>query len=103
LCFIRKTSCRKGAQAGLPAAKRTALQSLKGRFDYGLYPEKLGAVSAYLCDPATAPDEFLLTKSQYQAETGRVAAVLSGPAPRRHRRRPGTAPRHCVFCAPFDF
>ena len=28
------------------AAKRTALQSLKDRFDYGLNPEKLGAVSA---------------------------------------------------------
>ena len=36
------------------ADKRTALQSLKDRFDYGLNPEKLGAVSSYLCDPATA-------------------------------------------------
>ena len=35
-------------------------------------PEKLGAVSAYLCDPASAPAEFLLLKSQYQAETGRA-------------------------------
>ncbi len=34
--------------------------------------EKLGAVSAYLCDPASAPAEFLLLKSQYQAETGRA-------------------------------
>ena len=34
--------------------------------------EKAGAVSAYLCDPASAPTEFLLTKSQYQAETGRA-------------------------------
>ena len=30
------------------ADKRTALQSLKDRFDYGLNPEKLGAVSSYL-------------------------------------------------------
>ena len=29
------------------AAKRTAIQSLKDRFDYGLNPEKLGAVSSY--------------------------------------------------------
>ncbi|MEG2420000.1 MAG: relaxase/mobilization nuclease domain-containing protein [Oscillospiraceae bacterium] len=46
---------------------------MKDRFDYGLNPEKLGAVSSYLCDPATAHAEFLLTKSQYQAETGRAA------------------------------
>lgn len=53
------------------APHRTALQSLKDRFDYGLNPKKLGTVSAYLCDPATAHAEFLLVKSQYQAETGR--------------------------------
>ena len=35
-------------------------------------PKKIGVVSAYLCDPASAPAEFLLTKSQYQAETGRA-------------------------------
>ncbi|NCB50268.1 MAG: hypothetical protein EOM54_00100 [Clostridia bacterium] len=45
---------------------------MEERFAYGLNPEKLGAVSAYLCDPATAHAEFLLTKSQYQAETGRA-------------------------------
>jgi hypothetical protein len=45
---------------------------MEERFDYGLNPEKLGAVSSYLCDPATAHAEFLLTKSQYQAETGRA-------------------------------
>ena len=28
-------------------------------------------MSAYLCDPSTAHAEFLLVKSQYQAETGR--------------------------------
>ena len=55
------------------AAKRTAIQSLKDRFDYGLNPEKLGAVSSYLCDPETAHAEFILVKGQYQAETGRTA------------------------------
>ena len=44
---------------------------MEERFDYGLNPKKLGAVSAYLCDPSTAPAEFLLVKSQYQAETAR--------------------------------
>ena len=46
---------------------------MKDRFDYGLNPEKLGAVSAYLCEPETAHAEFMLVKSQYQAETGRTA------------------------------
>ncbi len=55
------------------AAKRTAAQSLKDRFDYGLNPEKLGAVSSYFCDPETAHAEFMLVKSQYQSETGRMA------------------------------
>ena len=55
------------------ATKRTAIQSLKDRFDYGLNPEKLGAVSPYLCDPKTAHAEFMLVKGQYQAETGRTA------------------------------
>ena len=45
---------------------------MEDRFAYGLNPKKIGAVSAYLCDPASAPAEFLLTKSQYQAETGRA-------------------------------
>ena len=44
---------------------------MQERFEYGLNPEKLGAVSSYLCDPATAHAEFLLVKSQYEAETGR--------------------------------
>ena len=44
---------------------------MEDRFAYGLNPEKLGAVSSHLCDPATAPAEFLLVKSQYQSETGR--------------------------------
>ena len=55
------------------ADKRTTLQSLKDRFDYGLNPEKLGAVSSYLCDPATAHAEFMLVKNQYQGETDRRA------------------------------
>ncbi|WP_418507570.1 relaxase/mobilization nuclease domain-containing protein [Dysosmobacter sp.] len=46
---------------------------MKDRFDYGLNPEKLGAVSSYLCDPETAHAEFMLVKGQYQAETGRTA------------------------------
>ena len=45
---------------------------MEERFDYGLNHKKLGALSSYLCDPATAPAEFLLVKSQYQAETGRA-------------------------------
>ena len=45
---------------------------MEDRFTYGLNPEKLGAVSSYLCDPNTAPAEFLLVKSQYLAETGRA-------------------------------
>ena len=48
------------------------VQTMEERFDYGLNPKKLGALSSYLCDPATAPAEFLLVKSQYQAETGRA-------------------------------
>ena len=53
-------------------ADKSAVQTMEERFAYGLNPEKLGAVSSYLCDPATAHAEFLLTKSQYQAETGRA-------------------------------
>ena len=45
---------------------------MEERFAYGLNPKKLGALSSYLCDPTTAHAEFLLTKSQYQAETGRA-------------------------------
>ncbi len=52
-------------------AGRTALQSIKDRLDYGLNPEKLGAVSAHLCDPATAHAEFMMVKNQYEGETDR--------------------------------
>ena len=54
------------------AAGKGAVQTMEERFDYGLNPKKLGALSSYLCDPAAAPAEFLLVKSQYQAETGRA-------------------------------
>ena len=47
---------------------------MEDRFTYGLNPEKLGAVSSYLCDLNTAPAEFLLVKSQYLAETGRAVS-----------------------------
>lgn len=53
------------------ADDRTALQSLKDRFDYGLNPKKLGAVSSYLCDPKMAHLEFMLVAEQYRAEIGR--------------------------------
>jgi len=51
----------------------TAQQTMRDRFDYGLNPQKCAAVSAYLCDPKTADAEFMLVKSQYEAETGRGA------------------------------
>ena len=54
------------------AAGKGAVQTMEERFNYGLNPKKLGALSSYLCDPATAPAEFLLVKSQYQAEMGRA-------------------------------
>ena len=46
---------------------------MEERFDYGLNPKKLGALSSYLCDPATAHAEFMLVKNQYQGETDRRA------------------------------
>lgn len=54
------------------AANLSAIQTMEERFAYGLNPEKLGAVSSYLCDPAAAAAEFLAVKSQYQAATGRA-------------------------------
>ena len=53
------------------ATDKSAVQTMKERFDYALNPEKLGAVSSYLCDHTTAHSEFLLVHSQYKAETGR--------------------------------
>lgn len=52
----------------------TIAQSLKDRFDYGKNPEKTEGgelLSAYGCDPKTADAEFLLSKAQYKAITGR--------------------------------
>ena len=44
---------------------------MQERFEYARNPEKLGAVSSYLCDHTTAHSEFRLVHSQYKAETGR--------------------------------
>lgn len=51
----------------------TAQQTMRDRFDYALNPRKCAAISSYLCDPKTADAEFMLVKSQYEAETGRRA------------------------------
>ena len=79
------------------ATKRTALQSMKDRFDYGLNPEKLGVVSAYLCDPETAHAEFMLVKASIRRKRagrrsrGGRCAIKSGKPllrGRLQRRRP---------------
>lgn len=52
----------------------TIAQSLADRFDYGQNPDKTQdgeLISAYMCDPETADAEFLLSKAQYKAITGR--------------------------------
>jgi hypothetical protein len=52
----------------------TIAQSLSDRFDYGQNPDKTQQgewISAYQCDPETADAEFLLSKAQYKAITGR--------------------------------
>ena len=56
------------------APGRTALQSLKDRFDYGQNPDKTQGgelISSYECDHMTADAEFLLAKAKYKAITGR--------------------------------
>ena len=65
---------------------------MEERFAYGLNPKKLGAVSAYLCDPASAPAEFLPLKSQYQAETGRAGERGALFFPLRQAFPPGEGP-----------
>ena len=53
---------------------RTAIQSLKDRFDYGQNPEKTldgSLIRSYECDPLTAGSEFLLSKARYKSITGR--------------------------------
>lgn len=52
----------------------TIAASLKGRLDYGKNPEKTQSgelIRAYGCDHETADAEFLLSKAQYLAITGR--------------------------------
>ena len=52
----------------------TIAESLKDRFDYGQNPEKTQGgelISSYECDHMTADAEFLLSKAQYKAITGR--------------------------------
>lgn len=52
----------------------TIAESLKDRFDYGQNPEKTQGgelISSYECDHQTADAEFLLSKAQYKAVTGR--------------------------------
>ena len=53
---------------------QTIAASLKGRLDYGKDPEKTDdskLIAAFMCDHETADAEFLLTKTQYKAITGR--------------------------------
>jgi Relaxase/Mobilisation nuclease domain. len=52
----------------------TIAESLADRFDYGQNPDKTQngeLIAAYMCDPETADAEFLLSKAQYKAITGR--------------------------------
>jgi len=47
---------------------------MKDRFDYGKNPEKTQGgelIFAYMCDPETADDEFMLSKAKYKTTTGR--------------------------------
>ena len=53
---------------------RTVAQCLHDRTEYAKNPEKTAEyelISAYGCDPYTADAEFLFSKRQYQAMTGR--------------------------------
>jgi len=53
---------------------QTVEQAMKDSFNYALNPEKTRngeLVSAYMCDPKTAADEFILSKAKYKAITGR--------------------------------
>lgn len=54
---------------------KTIAQSLGDRLGYGKNPNKTEAgklISAYECDPETADEEFLLSKSRYSLITGRA-------------------------------
>ena len=53
---------------------KTAAQSLADRLDYSHNPIKTNNgefITGYECDPATAWEEFLLTKREYEQKTGR--------------------------------
>ena len=53
---------------------KTAAQSLADRLDYSHNPMKTNDgefITGYECDPATAWEEFLLTKREYEQKTGR--------------------------------
>lgn len=53
---------------------KSIFESMQDRFDYGKNPEKTmdgTLIRAYECDPMTADAEFLLSRSQYKAITGR--------------------------------
>ena len=52
---------------------------MEERFAYGLNPQKLGAVSSHLCDPATAAAEFLLVKSGLALPLTCFSIWKSGP------------------------
>ena len=76
LCLLSFFMARGGATTATTyirpykqAAGLSAVQTMEERFAYGLNPQKLGAVSSHLCDPATAAAEFLLVKSECQAVT----------------------------------
>ena len=54
---------------------KTIGQTITDRTDYAVNPAKTDdgeLVSAYECDPATVDAEFLLSKRQYRAQTGRT-------------------------------
>lgn len=53
---------------------KTIASSLHERIDYGMNPEKTEGgelIAAYECDPETVDAEFLYSKRQYHAKTGR--------------------------------
>ena len=53
---------------------KSIAQCLRARTDYVKNPEKTNGgelISAFACDPRTVDAEFLLSKKEYQARTGR--------------------------------
>jgi ethanolamine utilization protein EutP (predicted NTPase) len=54
---------------------KTIAQCLAGRTEYATNPDKTNGgefISSYACDPATVDAEFLLSKREYSAITGRT-------------------------------